>query len=394
MERKAFEKIVLCLWFDYKVNNNYYLYRYLRRFILENGLAKHTQLNIPCITQKQAEAKSYLCRADLETMHLMPTQGPVAYSIDEGENIIFYFSYENVDAIPIELFLTRNIRKQTMTLQSGREIERMSVKRAASFGYYTEERLKAMNYEPIEEPVAYTIHFTDKTVCYFFDKKTALKLPMMCIRCLKNVRYKRKLCQECYEEDLAIRRAEGDKLRGAYYNAEREKTLFFDLELTGFYDRDEILSISIVDGNGKIIMDTIIKPAHTKKWKKTEKIHGITPEMTEGSPTLEELTPKIKELFDGADALIAYGVSTDYSHIKYIYNTEEERAELYKKIRCCANEFVRYIYEHRPDIVHASLTDAMLCYDIEWEGTAHTSIADTVAVRKVWEKLFPNYYKD
>ncbi len=368
--------------------------RYIRRFILENDLAKHKQLSIPCITKKQAEIKSYLSRSDLETMHLMPTQGPVAYSIDEGENVVFYFSYENVDAIPTEMLSTQSTRKQMMTLPSGRQIERMTVKRAFTFGYYTEERLKAMNYEPVEEPVAYTVRFTDKSVCYFYDKKTALKLPMMCIRCLKKVRFKRKLCKECYEEDLEIRRAEGDKLRSAFYNADRERTLFFDLELTGFYDRDEILSISIIDGYGKIIMDTMVKPTHTKKWKRTEKIHGITPEMTENSPTLEELTPKIKELFENADAIIAYGVSTDYSHIKYIYETEEERANLYKKIRCCANEFVRYIYEHRPDIVHASLTDAMLCYDIEWEGTAHTSMADTLAVRKVWEKLFPNYYKE
>ena len=360
---------------------------------MENDVAKHTQLNIPCITKKQAEARSYLCRRDLETMHLMTTKGPVAYSVDDGENIIFYFSYETVDAIPTELSAPPYYKKYTMILPSGRTIEKMTIKRAASFGYYTIEKLKSMNYEPIEEPVAYTIRFSDKSVCYFYDKKTSLKLPLMCVRCLKKVRYKRKLCKECYEKDLEMRREEGDRLRSTFYNADRAKTLFFDLELTGFYERDEILSISIVDGYGNLIMDTMVKPTHTKRWKRTEKIHGITPEMTENSPTLEELTPKIKELFEGADALIAYGVSTDYSHIKYIYETEEERSALHNKIRCCANEFVRYIYEHRPDIVHASLTDAMSCFDIEWEGTAHTSIADTLAVRKVWEKLFPNYYK-
>ena len=59
---------------------------------------------------------------------------------------------------------------------------------------------------------------------------------------------------------------------------------------------------------------------------------------------------------------------------------------------CCANEFVRYTHEVRPDIVHASLTDAMACFEIEWEGIAHSSIADTFGCRKVWEALFPNYY--
>ena len=51
-------------------------------------------------------------------------------------------------------------------------------------------------------------------------------------------------------------------------------------------------------------------------------------------------------------------------------------------------------YENHPELVHASLTDAMACFEIDWEGVAHSSIADTYGCRKVWEKLFPNYYID
>ena len=94
-----------------------------------------------------------------------------------------------------------------------------------------------------------------------------------------------------------------------------------------------------------------------------------------------------------AENIIAYGVSTDYSHIKFIY-PEDERASLHDKVRCCANEFVRYAHECRPDVEHASLIDAMEAFKIEWEGVPHSSVADTFACRAVWEKLFPNYYKD
>ena len=174
----------------------------------------------------------------------------------------------------------------------------------------------------------------------------------------------------------------------------RERVLFFDLELTGVYHHDEILSVSITDGTGRIIMDTLVRPIHKKKWKQTEKIHGITPEMVTESPTLEELKPRIREIFDNADVLIAYGISTDYSHIKYIYETEAEREALHKKARCAANEFVRFQSEHYPDEVHASLSDAMERLGIAWDGVAHTSIADTIGCAKVWEKLFPNYYED
>lgn len=81
---------------------------------------------------------------------------------------------------------------------------------------------------------------------------------------------------------------------------QRERVLFFDLELTGIYDHDEILSISIVDATGKVIMDTLIRPTHNKRWKRTEKIHGITPDMVVDAPTLAEVTPRVKEIF--ADA--------------------------------------------------------------------------------------------
>ena len=83
-----------------------------------------------------------------------------------------------------------------------------------------------------------------------------------------------------------------------------------------------------------------------------------------------------------------------FSHIKYIYETEEEREDLHKKVRCCANEYVRYIHEHRPDLQHASLIDAMEAFGIEWEGVPHSSVADTFACRKVWNTLFPNYYAE
>jgi DNA polymerase-3 subunit epsilon len=86
---------------------------------------------------------------------------------------------------------------------------------------------------------------------------------------------------------------------------DREKVLFFDLELTGFYDHDEILSVTIVDATGKLIMDTLVRPVKKKKWKNTEKIHGITPDMVTDAPTLEELTPQIRNIFADAENIIA-----------------------------------------------------------------------------------------
>ena len=326
-------------------------------------------------------------------MHLSPAGDPVAFDRTEDGSIIYYFDPERVTEAPPEQWYYPRAKKEIRSLESGTQIERMSIKRAALCGYYTKERLSQMHYEICEEPVAFTIK-GDGSTLYFYDKKTAVRLPLNCVKCGRDVRYKRKLCRSCYEEDLAIRRAEGDIHRAEYHGMDRKRVLFFDLELTGVYTHDEIISISIVDGTGKLVMNTLVKPTHTSKWKKTEKIHGITPEMVKDSPTLEQITPEIKRIFANADNIIAYGVSTDYSHIRHIYETDEEKLELKSKIRCCAFEYVRYMHENHPELVHASLTDAMACFEIEWEGVAHSSIADTYGCRKVWEKLFPNYYVD
>jgi DNA polymerase-3 subunit epsilon len=362
-------------------------------FFLKQTMKLRSGAIIPQITPDEASRKSYLTRNVLNMMHLMPSGDPVAYDQNADGSITYFFDPARVVEADPALWYAPEKSTETMTLENGAEIVRMSTKRAASCGYYTKERLSQMNYDVIEEPVAYTLR-NDKSTIYFYDKKTAIRRPLMCVECGKEVRYRRKLCKACFEADLALRRAEGDEHRAAHYGMERKKVLFFDLELTGVYNHDEILSVSIVDGTGEIIMDTVIRPIHKKKWKRTEKIHGITPEMVVDAPTLEEMTPRIKELFDNAENIIAYGISTDYSHIKYIYDTEAEREALHKKARCAANEFVRFQTEHYPDLTHASLSDAMERLEISWEGVAHTSIADTIGCAKVWEKLFPNYYCD
>ena len=342
---------------------------------------------------EEANKHKYLTRHVLSKMHLVPTGEPVAYDVAPDGNIIYYFDPSRVEEASPDTWYFPRAKRETMTLPSGSVIERMSVKNAATKGYYTTEKLARMHFEPIEEPVAYT-YKADKSVLYFYDKRTAKKLPLSCVVCGKDIRYRKKMCRACYEKDLAIRRAEGNAYRAASYGMDRAKVLFFDLELTGFYDHDEILSITIVDGFGNMIMDTLVKPVSTKSWKRTEEIHKITPDMVKDAPVLEELIPRLKEIFADAENIIAYGVSTDYSHIKHIYKDAREREDFHKKIRCCANEFVRYTHENRPDLLHASLTDAMSCFEIEWEGVAHSSVADTLGCRKVWEALFPNYYRN
>lgn len=362
---------------------------------LKEVLKIRPDVALPVISAEQAEAKKYLSQETLDRMHLMPQGDPIATVLSPSGEQILYFDPSRVAEAPPERWYRAQKLPLTEPLETpqGTTVGRVSAKRAQLLGLYSAERLAEMHYDIVAEPAAY-MKRKDGRVVWLFDKREAVRQPKLCVACGTFVRYQRKLCRACFERDLAVRRAEGDAYRLTHYGMKRERVLFFDLELTGVYDHDEIISISIVDGTGKVVMDTLVRPVHTKKWKRTEKIHGITPDMVVDAPTLADLTPQIKELFAHADNLIAYGVSTDFSHIKTIYDTEAERAALRGKIRCAATEYTRYMQEHHPELSHTSLTDAMAVLGIAWDGVAHTSIADTIGCMKVWETLFPHYYED
>ncbi len=348
--------------------------------------------SIPRMTPEEADRRRYLSHALLNRMHLTPAGDPVAYSLDgDGQTQYYYDPNRVVEAAPELWYRPAMETRETRTLENGTVVEKMNTRQAAARGYYTREKLNQMRYDVTAEPVAYNVRGDGSTIL-FYDKRAALRRPLPCACCGKEPRYKRKLCRACFERDLAIRRAQGDAYRAEPRFMDRSRVLFFDLELTGVYDHDEIISVSIMDANGEVRMDTLVKPLHKKKWNRTEKIHGITPAMVQDAPTLDELIPTLKEMFENADNLIAFGASTDYSHIKYIYETEAEQEALHKKIRCAAIEFVRYQNEHFPDNTHAALVDAMAALGITWDGIPHSSIADTIACMKVWEALFPNYY--
>ncbi len=88
---------------------------------------------------------------------------------------------------------------------------------------------------------------------------------------------------------------------------EMTKGIVFDLETTGLDSQvDEILSISIIDTDGNILLDTYVKPVHTTSWVEAYKVNGITKEMVEDAPTLDELASQIRNIFESAEMIIGY----------------------------------------------------------------------------------------
>ena len=74
--------------------------------------------------------------------------------------------------------------------------------------------------------------------------------------------------------------------------------LFMDTETTGLGPFDHILEISIVDYNGIVLLDTLVKPK-IKIPMDAYRIHGISDEMVVDAPEWKDVWEEAKEIFRG-----------------------------------------------------------------------------------------------
>ena len=56
------------------------------------------------------------------------------------------------------------------------------------------------------------------------------------------------------------------------------KTVYLDAETTGLHESDEIVELAIIDDDdGKILLNTLVKPIVHTYWPKAQRVHGISP---------------------------------------------------------------------------------------------------------------------
>ena len=136
---------------------------------MENSMKLRSGKVIPQVRKTDAEKKNYLTGAMLDMMHLMPKGDPIGYDLSESGETEFFYDPERVTVAPVgrwtrpepavaepeEEPLPERPMNDPITLESGNEIGRLNVRRAAQLGLYSGERLAAMHFETEEEPSAY-----------------------------------------------------------------------------------------------------------------------------------------------------------------------------------------------------------------------------------------------
>lgn len=152
--------------------------------------------------------------------------------------------------------------------------------------------------------------------------------------------------------------------------------IVIDTETTGLnpYD-DELLQVSIIDGQGNTLFNSYIKPLYTDNWNKAMAVNHITPETVATAPNILEVKQEISRIINSAHTIIGYNVDFDLGFLSNIgirnenaaiVDVMEDFADIYgewseqygchkwQKLTKCAEY---YGYDWGTDIAHDSLAD-------------------------------------
>ncbi len=160
--------------------------------------------------------------------------------------------------------------------------------------------------------------------------------------------------------------------------------IVIDTATTGLNaDTDELLQVSIIDGQGNTLFNSYIKPLYTDNWNKAMAVNHITPETVATAPNILEVKQEISRIINSAHTIIGYNVDFDLGFLSNIgirnenaaiVDVMEDFADIYgewseqygchkwQKLTKCAEY---YGYDWGTDIAHDSLADCkatLYCY--------------------------------
>ncbi len=148
---------------------------------------------------------------------------------------------------------------------------------------------------------------------------------------------------------------------------------------------DEIVEIAILDNRGKTILNDLVRPARRKTWPDAQRIHGITPTMVAGAPTLKALLPDVVAAVRGCQVVI-YNAAFDTQFLP-------EHVFQQSRIKCAMLRYARwkgdwnfYYGNPRWHKLQVAARATGFREHVEW----HRALADTIACRHVWRHLERN----
>ena len=172
----------------------------------------------------------------------------------------------------------------------------------------------------------------------------------------------------------------------------RNNIIVFDTETTGLSPEsgDEMLQLSIIDGDGNVLFDEYLKPQQKTEWTEAMKVNGITPDFVADKKSVSDYIKRIQAIFNSADVIVGYNTQFDIRFVKAVGIEINEQTEIVDVMQDFA-EIYGEINEKYGGYKWQKLIKCADYYDFDWSSTgthAHDSLGDTYATLHCYKKIY------
>lgn len=141
-------------------------------------------------------------------------------------------------------------------------------------------------------------------------------------------------------------------------------------------DGDEILSLTIVDANGRLLFDERFKPKHKKEWPEAQAVNHISPDDVEHLTTIDAYMEQIYRILARiADEIVGYNVAFDIGFLKAAGAIINPDAVIIDTMQEFMDAFGNSNTGHR----YQPLSMAAERLGYNWTSAPHGSLPDTLA---------------
>ena len=171
-----------------------------------------------------------------------------------------------------------------------------------------------------------------------------------------------------------------------------EDFVVIDIETTGTNfdykspDMDEILSVSIIDAEGNVLLDKLCGTERKKSWYEAQRVNGISPRDVKGLPTFNDILYDVLKILSAHKIVIGYNVSFEQGFIQSYIKRRKPIDLVNYRINWGTysdpmNMYMNYVGSNKWIKLEAAANSFGYTFN------AHNSLEDAKATRFLYNKL-------